>query len=389
MFIATSRPLNGLLLLALLLQLISGQPSQMVELWCLEKPQPCYRTVVRRRQPVHQAPFGRQLAWLTRWLVSAWPHWLVHYGLLAVLVWKRAVGPPLTWGLLAWPLTAVLCLGLGGLCRRPRWRQRWWRLAHWLAQGYGWVVVVLLVTPASAVPMPLLVGGLLVSRPPGRSADGPVTSAGISTRLFSGTEPGVAFQTGGGSIAIVPGEESIRLWFREATVLELPPQDRTGWRWLVYQLVRQEVLSPQEAADWLDRSLRTVQRDLATYEGERDGACWVDRRRFNAGQHTAYRAVEYGAELVRQWVLNLLTDAPNHGRHLEEQLDGVLDDRTIDRALKRQGLRAAEQAGLRQEVQDFLEAIRQAAYWAGVEGQPLAEAVPDLPDEGWEQHISG
>lgn len=398
MFITTSRPLNGLLLLALLLQLISGCPSRVVELWCLEEPPPGYRIVVRRwRQPLHQAPFGRQLAWLTRWLVSAWPRWLVRCGLLAVLVWKRAVGPPLAWGLLAWPLTEVLCLGLGGLCRWPGWRHRWWRLAHWLAQGYGWVVVLLRVTPPSTAPMPLLVGGLLVSSQQGAphaeraSPDGGLTSTGLSTRLLAGAHPGVAAsqESRGGGIHIVPGEETIRLLFQAPTVLELPRQDRTGWRWLVHLLVNNELLPLEEGPGLLEVSLRTVQRDQAAYEREQDSACLVDGRRFNLGQRTAYRAVKYGAALASQWVLNLLTDTPNHGRRLEEQLGGVLDDRTIDRALKRWGLSAAEAAGLRQQVQDFLEAVRQAAYWAGVEGKPLEEAAPVLPDAGWEQQISG
>ena len=78
----------------------------------------------------------------------------------------------------------------------------------------------------------------------------------------------------------------------------------------------------------------------------------MDRRRFNPGQRTAYRVTKYIAALIEQWVLNLLTDEPNNGRHLEKQL-GVGDDRTIDRALVRLGLSAAEAAGLRQTVQDF------------------------------------
>lgn len=407
MFIATSRPLNGLLLLALLLQLISGRLSQGVELWCLEEPQPGYRIVVRRRrQPLHQAPFGRQLAWLTHWLISAWPRWLVRCGLLlAVLLWKRAVCPPLAWGLPAAPLVEVLCLGLGLLCRPSAWRRGWWRLAHWLGRSYGGVMLLLVtegctLSPSAKWTAPLMLGVVV---PNGAEASQVEVETGESTpfcwpvsyqviptgqwsggtSLLSGIEP-VA-----GSIQLVRDPEALHLVVRGVVVLAVPPADRTGQRWLVQQLVRQELLSPEEAADCLGLSLRTVQRDQAAYEWEQDSACWVDRRRFNLGQRTAYRAAKYGAALASQWVLNLLTDTPNNGRRLEEQLGGVLDDRTIDRALKRLGLSAAEEAGLRQQVQDFLEAIRQAAYWAGVEGNPLEKAVPVLPDEGWEQQISG
>ena len=169
MFIATTGPLRvltGLLLLALLSQLLSGSPSQVLELWCLEPPPACYRIVVRRRrQPLNQAPFHRQLAWLIHWLVRTWPRWRVRCAvLLALLRWKGAVCPPLTWGLLAWPLVEVLCLGLGLLCRSSRWRRRWRGLARWLGRSYGGVVVVLLVLPPSAEhTVPLLLGGLLVS----------------------------------------------------------------------------------------------------------------------------------------------------------------------------------------------------------------------------------
>ena len=130
MFIATShrlRVLNVLLILALLSQLLSGRQSQVpstalrasLELWCLESPRSSYRTVVRRwRRPLREAPFQYKLGWLIHWLArtlrqpfdgaqdkaqgNAWPRWLLRCGLLlALLLWKRAVCPPLAWGLLA------------------------------------------------------------------------------------------------------------------------------------------------------------------------------------------------------------------------------------------------------------------------------------------------
>jgi len=324
--------------------------------------------------------------------------------LLALLLWKRAVYAPLAWGLLAGPLVEVLCLGLGFLCRSSRWRRRWWVLARWLGRGYGWVVLLLLVIPQSAMyTTPLLMGSLMASSRQGRpdtpqleveTAEGarpwwPIPCQASMDEppegewLFPGARPGV------GSIQLVQDTETLRLVVQGLMVLEVPHSDRIAQRWLVQLLVRQELLSPEEAADLLGLSLRTVQRDQAAYEQERDSACLVDRRRFNLGQRTAYRVAEHAAELISQWVWNLLTDEPNNGRHLEEQLAGLLDDRTIDRTLERLGLSAAEAAGLRQRVQVLLKAVRQAAYWAGVEGKPLEEAVSTLPEEGWEQQVGG
>lgn len=410
MFIFTSRRLswlNGLLLLALLSQLLSGCPNQVLELGCLELPPPRYQTVVRhqRRSLLYQAPFHYQLAWLIHWLARTWPRWLVRCGLLlALLLWKRAVCAPLAWGLLAGPLVEVLCLGLGFLCRSSRWRRRWWVLARWLGQGYGGVVLLLVIPQSAMYTTPLLMGSLMAPSRQGRpdvpqwevkTAEGarswwPVPCQVAASMeelpghewLFSGARPAV------GSIQLVQDKEALRLLVQGVELLEVPHSDRTGQRWLVQLLLRQELLSPEEAADLLGLSLRTVQRDQAAYEQEGDSACLVDRRRFSLGQRTAYRVAEHAGELVSQWVSNLLTDEPNNGRYLEAQLAGRFDDRTIDRALGRLGLSAAEAVGVRQRVQGFLKAVRQAAYWAGVEGKPLEEAVPTLPEEGWEQQAT-
>ena len=418
MLIATSRRLrvlNVLLILALLGQLLSGCPSQVpstalrasLELWCLESPRSSYRTVVRRwRRPLREAPFQYKLGWLIHWLARTWPRWLLRCGLLlALLLWKRAVCPPLAWGLLAEPLVEVLCLGLGLVCRSSRWRQHWWVLARWLDRGYGWAVLLLLVIPPSVRHTPLLLmGGLLASNrqetpeAPQREVEtaeearlGWPVPCQVTVSADEALVGEVLFCGGGadiGWIQLVKDEETVYLSMQGWVVLEVPRADRTGLRWLVNLLVRKEWLSLAEAADLLRLSLRTVQRDQAAYQKQQDSACLVDRRRFNLGQRTAYRVTKYIAALISQWVLNLLTDEPNNGRHLEKQL-GVGDDRTIDRALVRLGLSAAEAAGLRQTVQDFLEAVRQEAYWAGVEGKPLEEAVPTLPKEGWEQQVGG
>lgn len=191
-----------------------------------------------------------------------------------------------------------------------------------------------------------------------------------------------------GAVWIVQDEQTFGLVLPAATVIELPRSDRTGQRWLVHLLVGNGLLPPEAVPELLGLSLRTVQRDRAAYQQQQDSACLVDRRRFNMGQHTAYRAAPYEPQLITHWVLNLLHDAPNHGRHLEAQLGKQFDDRTIDRTLERLSLKAAEGAGVRQQVQAYVEAVRQAAYWAGVERKPLEAVLPTLPQAGWQQQIS-
>jgi hypothetical protein len=448
------RRLNVWLLLALLSQLLSGGPSQILELWCLELPQPLYQTVVRRwrrSRPLWEAPAPYKWAWLIHWLASTWPHWLLRCGLLLVLlVWKRATCSPLAWGLLAGPLVEVLCWGLGFLCRSARWRRRWWLLARGLSRGYIWVVLLLVGMPraveqlalrrdfASQDTVPLLLGGLLLpSRNEKHKTEAPKQEAETtpaqqpspyqhSDSAGSGlcwhvpcqvavspdeSLPGEMVFCGGGPeigwVLLVQDEASLYLVVQNVVVLGMPRSDHTSLRWLANQLVCQRWMSSEEAAAVLQRSLRTVQRDQAAYEAEQDSACWADRRRFNQGQRTAYRVMAHLGVLICCWVLNLLADEPNNGRTLEEQLASLLDDRTIDRAMEWLGLNAAEAAGVRQMVQDFLERVRQEAYWRGVEGKPLrvkcaerqAEpeeadcepnqtASPPLPEEGWEQQIS-
>jgi hypothetical protein len=427
MFILASRRLrglNGLLVLALLSQLLSGSPIQVLELWCLEQPQACYRIVVRRRsRPLGGASAFYKGAWLMRWLVNTWPRWLPRCGLLlALLVWKRTVCPPLAWGLLAGPLLEVFCLGLGFLCHTACWRRRWWRLARGLNRSYGWAVWMLLLAfplrqaqdTASVGNRSLgLMAGLLVPSRQGRAAaPQPAVEATEQTSLcwsvpccvacagaagtgveaeeaspagevlFSGWAPDV------GAIEIVREAETLRFWAGGLVVFKLPRSDRTALRCLVQLWIRQGWLSLSEAAQVLECSVRTVERDQAAYRQDRDSACLVDRRRFNLGQRLAYRLAEHVAELINQWVLNLLYDEPNNGRHLEEQLAGLFDDRTIDRALLRLGLSAAEAAGVRQKVRGVVEQMCQAAYWAGVEGRPLAEVPSLLPEAGWEQQAS-
>jgi len=380
--------LNALLLLSLLSQLLSGCPAQALKLWCLEAPQLRYRTARRQRLPVWKAPFHSQVAWLMRWLIRTGPRWLIRCGLLAVLLWWNQF-PRLAWLSLALPLIEVLCLGFGALSRPHHQRRGWWRWAYCLNRSYVGVALLLLACGIGA-PNETPSSTLSLSKVSGLSSSVPILSLVLGGTTGAQHSGNVDIQKiGKRSIHLVQDQDVLRLVVQDVVVFEVPAADQTGLRWLVHQLLRQELLSPEEAACLLGLSLRTVRRDLAAYEEGLDSICLVDRRQFNAGQQTAYRAEVYRGEIALQWVRNLLTGEPNNGRRLEEQLAGILDDRTFDRSLVWQGLRAAEEAGARQDVQSYLEAVRQAAYWAVVEGKPLEEVGPGLPYKDWEQQISG
>jgi len=348
--------LNALLLLSLLSQLLSGCPAQALELWCLEAPQLRYRTARRQRLPVWKAPFHSQVAWLMRWLVHTGPRWLIRCGLLAVILWQNRF-PRLAWLSLALPLAEVLCLGLGVLSRPSHQRRRWWLWAHWVNRSWVGVALLLLAFGIGA-PNETPSSTLNLSKVSGLSSPVPILSLVLGGTTVAQQSEAVDVPK---TIRLIQDQDVLRLMVQDVIVFEVPTTDQTGWRWLVHQLLRQELLSQEEAADLLGLSRRTVRRDLAAYEEELDSACLVDRRRFNAGQQTAYRAQAYQGLIVRQCVRNLLTGVPNNGRYLKKQTGNVLGDRTIDRSLKLWGLVAAEQLGARQDVEDYLEAVRQAA----------------------------
>ena len=118
-------------------------------------------------------------------------------------------------------------------------------------------------------------------------------------------------------------------------------------------------------------TVRTVAGYQATYAETANSADLVDRRHFNGGQQTAYQMDVHKPALVRCVTLNLVHGEPNSERRLAEQLGRGVDDRTVGRHLQAMGWRAAEAAGLSEEVAAYLEAEQQRAYWAGVAGQPL------------------
>ena len=125
-------------------------------------------------------------------------------------------------------------------------------------------------------------------------------------------------------------------------------------------------------------TVRTVAGYQATYAETANSADLVDRRHFNGGQQTAYQMDVHKPALVRCVTLNLVHGEPSSERRLAEQLGRGVDDRTVGRHLQAMGWRAAEAAGLSEEVAAYLEAEQQRAYWAGVAGQPL-ETTSHLP----------
>ncbi|MDP3138836.1 MAG: hypothetical protein Q8N17_21190 [Burkholderiaceae bacterium] len=167
-------------------------------------------------------------------------------------------------------------------------------------------------------------------------------------------------------------------------LLALDRGDRAGLTLSLTWQVAAGQLTAAEAAPLLGVTPRTVQAHCATYAASGDSADLVDRRHFNPGQQTAYRMAAHRSALVAQWTRNLVNDQATSGRHLAAQLAAGVDDRTVDRHLDAMGLRAAEAAGLRAEIQATIAERERVAYWAGIAHQPLAGlAAPPLTDPAW------
>lgn len=175
----------------------------------------------------------------------------------------------------------------------------------------------------------------------------------------------------------------------EQAVGALRRDDTTGLTLFLTWQVEAGLVSAEEAAQLLGVTPRTVRERCATYADTADSADLVDRRHFNPGQQTDYRMATHRPALVAQWTRNLVSDHSTRGRHLAEQLGDVVDDRTVDRHLDEMGLRAAEAAGLRAEIQATIAERERAAYWAGVHRQPLAGVCDPPPtDAGWAHQVS-
>ena len=183
--------------------------------------------------------------------------------------------------------------------------------------------------------------------------------------------------------------EHVWLTVDEQRLVPLRIGDQEGLKTATTWLVDGQVVCAEEAAAVQGVTPRTVEAYQATYATTGNSADLVDRRHFNAGQQTAYRMEPHKPSLVRQATLNLLQGQRNSGRRLAEQLSDVVDDRTVDRHLDDVGWRAAEKAGLREEVMAYLDAERRRAYWAGVEGKPLETVLTGSSPREWQPSQRG
>jgi hypothetical protein len=160
--------------------------------------------------------------------------------------------------------------------------------------------------------------------------------------------------------------------------------DGEGLRVVTTCLVDGEVISAEEAAAVQGVALPTVERYRATYAETGNSADLIDRRHFNPGQLTDYRMEPHKTELIRQATLNLVQGKKNSERGLAAQLNDAVDDRTVGRHLHEIGWRAAEKAGLGEEVSAYLDAERRRFYWAGVAGEPLENVLSGSNPREWQ-----
>jgi hypothetical protein len=190
-------------------------------------------------------------------------------------------------------------------------------------------------------------------------------------------------------LTLQPDSEHVWLTVDGQRLVPLRIGDQEGLKVVTTCLLDGRVVSVEEAAAVQGVMPRTVEAYQTTYATTGNSADLVDRRRFNAGQQTAYRMEPHKPSLVRQATLNLLQGQRNSGRRLAEQLNDVVDDRTVDRHLNDTGWRAAEKAGLREEVAAYLDVERRRAYWAGVEGKPLEAVLVSSSPRQWQNPQRG
>jgi hypothetical protein len=186
--------------------------------------------------------------------------------------------------------------------------------------------------------------------------------------------------------------ENGRTWVTldEQRLVSLRDGDCEGLKVITTWMVSSQTISVEEAAEAQGVKIRTVEAHLAIYAETGNSADLMDRRHFNPGQLTDYRMEPHKPELIRQATLNLVGGEKNSERVLAAQLEGVVDDRTVGRQLHEIGWRAAEEAGLAEEVSAYLDAERARAYLACVAGEPLENVLSNsnprewqIPERGW------
>lgn len=190
-------------------------------------------------------------------------------------------------------------------------------------------------------------------------------------------------------LALRPDRERRRVWviLDGQRLVALREGDREGLKALATWLVDAQIVTVEEAAAVQGVRARTVATYQTAYAARGNSADLVDRRHFNPGQQVDYRMEVYKGDLIRCATLNLVCGEKNSERGLADQLG--MDDRTVGRHLHQTGWRAAEKAGLTEEVAAYLDAERQRAYWAGVTGKPLASVLSDSSPRRWQRPQPG
>ncbi|MCK4316406.1 MAG: hypothetical protein KAX24_11605, partial [Anaerolineae bacterium] len=167
-------------------------------------------------------------------------------------------------------------------------------------------------------------------------------------------------------------------------IVPLRDGDREGLKAVTTWLVDSQRISVEEAAAVQGVTPRTVETYRVTYAQTGDSADLMDRRHFNSGQQVDYRMEAHKPELIWCATLNLVRGEENSERGLATQLGHIVDDRTVGRHLHRIGWRAAEKAGLAEEVAAYVDAERRRFYWAGVEGKPLKDVLDGSSPREWQ-----
>jgi hypothetical protein len=185
-------------------------------------------------------------------------------------------------------------------------------------------------------------------------------------------------------LALQPDNDRIWVTLDEQRLVSLRSGDCEGLKVITTWLVGSQTISVEEAAAVQGVKVRTVEAHLAIYAETGNSADLMDRRHFNPGQLTDYRMEPHKPELIRQATLNLVQGEKNSERGLAAQLDDVVDDRTVGRQLHEIGWRAAEEAGLAEEVTACLDAERARAYLACVAGEPLESVLSGSNPREWQ-----
>lgn len=187
-------------------------------------------------------------------------------------------------------------------------------------------------------------------------------------------------------LTLQPDSESDRVWVTldGQRLVPLRAGDREGLKVITTCLVDSQVISAEEAATIQGVRPRTIEAYVTTYAGTGNSAELMDRRYFNAGQQVEYRMGPHKPELIRYATLNLVKGERNSERGLAAQLGEVVDDRTVGRQLHAMGWRAAEAAGLGEEVTAYLAGERRRAYWSGVAGAPLERVLNGSSPDEWQ-----